>query len=144
MTLILSFFLSFFLVIILNQKFLDMKNVKNVILFVFSVALFGMMSCEEAALEETALEEAAFVENSSIDFVTVSNDKGILDSYEIDRESGTVISSSTNSTSKSDVINGTVYRIEHHENGNRTIYCRASDDICYTQDIGPGPCADCT
>jgi len=46
-----------------------MKNVKNVILFVFSVALMGMMSCEEAALEES----------SPIDFVNVSNDKGLVD-----------------------------------------------------------------
>lgn len=115
-----------------------MKNVKNVILFVFTVALLGMMSCEEAALGESALEE-----NSPIDFVTVSNDKGIVDSYEIDRESGTVISSSTNSSSKSDVINGTVYNIITHDNGDRVIDCWASDQVCFTKGVGPGPCADC-
>ncbi len=43
---------------------------KNVILFIFSVALFGMMSCEETALRE----------NFPSDFVTVSNDKEIVDS----------------------------------------------------------------
>ncbi len=120
---------------IVNQIFLDMKNVKIVILFIFSVALLGMMSCEEAALEE----------KPPIDFVTVSNDKGIVDSYEIDRKSGTLISSSTNSSSKSDgdVINGTVRKIVNHEDGNRTIYCWASQNVCYTEGIGPGPCVDC-
>jgi len=110
---------------------------KKVILFIFSAVLLGMMSCEEAALEE----------NSPIDFVTVSNDKGIVDSYEIDRESGALISSSTNSSSKSDgdgdVISGTVNRIVTHDDGNRTIYCTASQNVCYTEGIGPGPCADC-
>ena len=115
---------------------------KKVILFIFSAVLIGMMSCEEAALEEAALEESA-----PIDFVTVSNDKGIVDSYEIDRESGALISSSTNSSSKSDgdgdVISGTVNRIVTHDDGNRTIYCTASQNVCYTEGIGPGPCADC-
>lgn len=47
-----------------------MKNAKNVILFLFSFALIGMMSCEEAAIGE----------NSPIDVVAVSNDKGFVDS----------------------------------------------------------------
>lgn len=93
------------------------------------------MSCETDVLEKDA----------PIDSVTISNDKRVVTSLEFDRKNGALISSSDgfSEESESEVTSGTVYKIVYHDNGNRTIYCWASNEVCYTEGVGPGPSEPC-
>jgi hypothetical protein len=106
---------------------------KKAILILFAIPFLCIMGCESDVLET----------DTSSDIVNISNKKGEVTSLEFDRKSGDLLSSSDNFSEKSDITNGTVYKIVYHDNGNRTIYCWESQEVCYEKGVGPGPCGPC-
>lgn len=88
-------------------------------------------------------EPDVFEKDTSVNSATVSYDKGVFASLEFDSKSGDLISFSDNASEKSEVTNGTVYKIVTHDNGNRTIYDWTSTYVCYTKEVGLGPCEPC-